>query len=1054
MKPWPIIIGLLFIGVLLETPRLAQAQDACAFGEFSCKGVAAVSVAGGVGSDTHFALSTNLDAAVQHAGADQAIWECNPGDELTFQFEFESHGALPPAAPSDVVIQIRASDDATVIRTFIDINEPVPANGQDFPFRCTSNGLITGTDRSGTFRLYLRVIKDDSPGGIGNYDESSDEASAGNTRGVMRSTLEVDTLTSNAPGTTHAYGPAADNNVRLFANATERFSDDNDETVRLSVIRTAGLAVIQTGATEEIGANGDTTEDFVIDTTFDSALVWYGARFEIIGLSDLTGAIWTRFADTLTSNITRVSDTEARRIGVFRADPRIIFSSDGTTRDDGVACTPDVLGPSFPRTTYNRGETIACTFRLLNALDVQLTRSMTIELRRAPPNDCTGALIQSQSLSGATYTPTRTIPSTDLAQDGLLTSPATRVIVRATNTDQADCSQQAYIVSSTYVVDQDGIVAPETCGQTEQHQSVQREFGASPYNRGETVRVSFWIFGARCQLITHFVRANVTDRDSTTVENSQPTLTPSANGHYFLNYTTTTAHVAEWTTTGRRKEFLIGESTGNGINRFGNFVNTGTGEDDIPGDIFSSVVVARLSRQYRIDQDGLGSPDNLAVTEHADYNRGELVKLNWWVLGARSQIITANVHANITSSTGSNEENFANLAPSPNGHFFANYTAATGDRAYFAEPGGGDLKNVNVTRFGNLGQGTAHRLSRLLHVDSHPQDTATLTKDSFPTDDSAETSTYIIGSQLFFAWANVTGVRRQIMDTTGDAVTFTLTDPDLMQHLSETRDTGTDGWTTPSVMFTPQAPAGIWTIDANASFNANTGGDPETVNFVSAFTANLVLRLLTNTTLIPNKTYPFYARVEQDDACIEPNNPPVFKISYVDESTIPKTWVNEFSLTSMRNVVDNTTTVNGCLYQAYAKLPNERTYQFWAMANISMVGIRDQHASLQVRLTNSTGGGDTFVETLAFSFPGIQEEPSAALLLFLIIMLWAMRKAFLFVAGAALVGVIGMAISATMTGTGLLSFLGAFLLLIIAFWMQYIVSGWRLSDPPKNESGE
>lgn len=426
---------ILFLAILclfLIIPA-SEAQVSCAT-TGTCLGNAFVEICNqtlgctGAGGTRVFCLTTRASCAL----TDGTSWEMDAGSSITVTYRTSTTGLTPPGAPTTVVLDVLFDNSGTVIRT-LSTGSP-PAAGTSYTFYGTTNGLVGGSPRAGTYRLRVDV----SLGGVGAYDGNSDGSDPNEntwSRGAVRSSMSVSALTASTPtgGITFAYGVSGNEQVTLTATHTQPNGDANVETARWRTRTNPAGTVHETQATTDIDATTSTAYASTIDLTYPSGSGTYDADWDLIGNAALTGRTWTKYTSTSTG---RISDTTVRISSAFIANPSITFSTDGSLMDNGA---------NTDHTVYNRVETVTYDFWLLNARGQQITRSMTIGVLAS---DTT--VEDSQSKTGAHYAGTYATVASDKAtpdDTGDLHS------FRATNTDQSQQSSDTFGVSSLYYVD-------------------------------------------------------------------------------------------------------------------------------------------------------------------------------------------------------------------------------------------------------------------------------------------------------------------------------------------------------------------------------------------------------------------------------------------------------------------------------------------------------------------------------------------------------------------------------------------------------------------------
>lgn len=447
------------------------------------------------------------------------------------------------------------------------------------------------------------------------------------------------------------------------------------------------------------------------------------------------------------------------------------------------------------------------------------------------------------------------------------------------------------------------------------------------YNRGETPSCTVDVENARDEDVTRSVTITVKDSLGATKDTEATTGNPHASG-----LTIGASDDAAFDFTG--KQWILTADT---------------------ADTYESAPVNayRVSSKYMVGSSA-GSND-LTVTNTDGYsvvNRGEQKTWSVYLSFARGDALasTSNINEFVRRDADSSNDLGQTVTTDAAGLVASSYTPAATDPATADVTG--DAKVLFYAFAGNTADETvtAWGVSSLYFVDVHPQKDEVLVKDDFPAQDATEDHAYIISSDVLRAWTHVEGVRLDgtEIDTTGTAISVILWDPTGDAAQSHTTDTGSDGWAN-GFGFTPNAPAGTWHLSGTVSYLGNTGFDNETLDFVSAFTANLVLRLHFPPTVEPNTTVAIYVRTEVDDVATEPDGVPVMKISRVNTSTTPPSWEDVVSIVSMLNVVDWTASVDGALYQYNFTVPGPGTYNVWARAPLQSAPIRETNNLLQVQ---------------------------------------------------------------------------------------------------------
>jgi hypothetical protein len=459
VKGLGIIVGVGLAALcLLVWADPAEATTQCHASNNWCEGFAHTS-AGAVAAARCGSLRlTNTAPACTTTGvtaSNEAGWELNPGECTTFYYFLGSTGVSPPPVPNKVVISAALESGGTAVRVYKDgtTTGGVPdASGTSYQFCATNDGTSTGSPRSGTVRWYLRIIKDDAAGGIGNYNVDSTGIAAVGTnvgfdQGVMRARTYVSALTNNAHASGAAYGTAGDETVTITATFTPPFGDVNRETIRTGIIDEGTLAIGAAGTTVDYDGTSPFAQGYVIDQTFPSASSPYVGALEIVG-NNIFGIKWTEMAVAgHCATCTVLSDLVVYNSADFVINPDVSFDQDGSGTPDNLA-TVKLTNCSGPVITLeNRGETGCAAWYLLNSRGEQLTRSMTFATEDASAVVCTNH--GSLSPTAGLYTVTWAIPTAGSCTVANTITGSARHM-RATNTDQSELSADFLYVSSLY----------------------------------------------------------------------------------------------------------------------------------------------------------------------------------------------------------------------------------------------------------------------------------------------------------------------------------------------------------------------------------------------------------------------------------------------------------------------------------------------------------------------------------------------------------------------------------------------------------------------------
>lgn len=458
-----------FLALLAFLPS-AEATTTCHATGNWCQGYAhASTTTGGVSSARCFALrATNTAPTCSLTGitpSNEASWELDPGACMNVYWFDTTTGVTPPLAPNKVTIAVYFDSlTASPKITFLNAGAE-PANGSSYSVCSTDNILSSGAARSGTLRLFIRPVKDNGPGGVGNYDITSDGAATVGTnvgfdKGAIRGLAYVSSITRNAypAGATFAYGSAGDESMTITATMTAPNGDDNAENIRNFIADDATLVTYgANGASVDLEtASPSLAQSFTVDSTFPAAGSPYVGGVSILGNSKLTGLKWTAFPATgHGSGLTRFSDIAVYLTANFNVNPEIAFDADGTgtfaTADGDIVVKAGSSGGATI-TVANRGETIYAEWYLFNARGEKLTRSMTFPNEDSGGTTCSAGGSLTPDGSGL-YSTTGAIPTSDGCAAAATTIGTDRYY-RATNTDQSKRAAQVSIaVSSLYFVD-------------------------------------------------------------------------------------------------------------------------------------------------------------------------------------------------------------------------------------------------------------------------------------------------------------------------------------------------------------------------------------------------------------------------------------------------------------------------------------------------------------------------------------------------------------------------------------------------------------------------
>ncbi len=308
--------------------------------------------------------------------------------------------------------------------------------------------------------------------------------------------------------------------------------------------------------------------------------------------------------------------------------------------------------------------------------------------------------------------------------------------------------------------------------------------------------------------------------------------------------------------------------------------------------------IARYANRFVVDPriyfsiDG-ASATNDATSTYAIYNRAETVTSTFQLLNARNEALSRSMNVSVLNSVGSVESGPTSKTPSSNVYTFT-YSVGTSDTA--TNDTTGSSKKLRVTNTDQTkDSNNVFAVSSLYFVDAHPQlNDTSVNKDDFPTEDANETTSGVISADIFSFFAHVKNVRKDTnIDTSGSAVTFTVTKPDNSTRTTQTSDTGSDGWTS-NFDFALEAPGGAWAVTASTTFNGNSGTDSETLTFVSPYAGNYAIYAVGwNQTYDIGETARFTIQTteRQEDGTFDslvPDSAPTYQLRYWDGSA----WQN------------------------------------------------------------------------------------------------------------------------------------------------------------------
>ncbi|QQG40289.1 MAG: exo-alpha-sialidase [Candidatus Aenigmatarchaeota archaeon] len=138
----------------------------------------------------------------------------------------------------------------------------------------------------------------------------------------------------------------------------------------------------------------------------------------------------------------------------------------------------------------------------------------------------------------------------------------------------------------------------------------------------------------------------------------------------------------------------------------------------------------------------------------------------------------------------------------------------------------------------NASQAYAFDVDSQYYVDTHVQNTTTLSKDNL-NDDNEQTS-YAVGTDTVYVWVHARNVRSE--EASGkSATTYVYASGGSRggADATYTGTTGSDGWTAQLGSFAAVSPSGTWYFDSDVTGDNNTGTDAEAVTFtIGAFSVS------------------------------------------------------------------------------------------------------------------------------------------------------------------------------------------------------------------------
>lgn len=303
----------------------------------------------------------------------------NPGDTTNFEldattatvsfvFGTSTTGATPPAAPNKLDIILYDARTLTIVDS---VQLTSPADGAVASLNLTDTGTGAGNANAliGCMRIFVRAIKDDAAGGIGNYNIHSDDpaiqASGQNLMGLVRVNPTTLSIAVTAGGTPHAWPDTQQVSLTL-SHGTKTNVAARTFSIRM---RKSDLLAMYKGPTAT-NSGTDTirqlTTPFDVDFAYpqDLTSVLAEAVLNTAELAPTSDAAFTWIKIPLGA-VGRVSDTTIRST-IFTVDPRLTITP---TRTSALA----VVNFGF--------HTITGTFTLTNARGTLLTNALAAAKR-------------------------------------------------------------------------------------------------------------------------------------------------------------------------------------------------------------------------------------------------------------------------------------------------------------------------------------------------------------------------------------------------------------------------------------------------------------------------------------------------------------------------------------------------------------------------------------------------------------------------------------------------------------------------------------------------
>lgn len=307
---------------------------------------------------------------------------------INFIFSMAPLGTDPPAAPNSVIVTLFDSTTATVVDT---VTIASPADGATFAMHATTTSGGGGTAVIGCLRVYLNVIKNNSAGGVGDYNVNSDTQS---TSGVLR--VNPTTLTLVEAGSAGLSPRTWPDTQQITLTASHGLKSSVAARVYNCAMKKSDLtATYKTGATAtgtsaiQTLALASTDPSRKVDYDYPQALtaVIAEAVVAVAALAPTSDATFTWIK--VPSGSAQFVDAKTLRTAAFNVDPRVSFATLNRTS------SPAVVNYGY--------HTVAGNFTLQNARAEVLTSSLVITDREVTlvSYDATAATQVQKTISNA-----------------------------------------------------------------------------------------------------------------------------------------------------------------------------------------------------------------------------------------------------------------------------------------------------------------------------------------------------------------------------------------------------------------------------------------------------------------------------------------------------------------------------------------------------------------------------------------------------------------------------------------------------------------------------